>query len=116
MKTKEILKHHGIPTADYEIFYRNQIDPAKINMGLPVVVKPTNQGSSFGVSIVEKENQWSKALDNAFKYSEEIIVENFIAGKLLAVGMNGENPMLSVDNINWIRQQLTKVSANQGSF
>jgi len=93
LKTKEILMHHGIPTADYEVFYRNQSSPIKRNLNLPVVVKPTNQGSSFGVSIVDKEDQWEQALENAFNYSDEIIVEKFIEGKLLAIGMNGENPM-----------------------
>ena len=93
LKTKEVLKFHGIPTADYEIFYRNQNQDIKRNLNLPVVVKPTNQGSSFGVSIVEKENQWIQALENAFNYSNEIIVEKFITGKLLAIGMNGEQPM-----------------------
>ena len=62
-------------------------------MGLPVVVKPTNQGSSFGVSIVLEENQWEPALENAFQYSKEIIIEKFIKGKLLAIGMNSEKPM-----------------------
>ena len=93
LKTKEILKLYDIPTANYEVFYQNQSELIKRKMDLPVVVKPTNQGSSFGVSIVEKEDEWSKALENAFSYSEEIIVENFIAGKLLAVGMHCENPM-----------------------
>ena len=93
LKTKEILKLYDIPTANYEVFYQNQSELIKRKMDLPVVVKPTNQGSSFGVSIVEKEDEWDKALENAFSYSEEIIVENFIAGKLLAVGMHCENPM-----------------------
>ena len=57
LKTKEILKFHGIPTADYEVFYKNQNQPTKRNMDFPVVVKPTNQGSSFGVSIVHTEDQ-----------------------------------------------------------
>lgn len=91
LKTKEIFKQHGIPTADYEVYYQNQTIERK--MDLPVVVKPTNQGSSFGVSIVEKEDQWEPALKHAFSFSEEIIVEKYIEGKLLAVGMNGENPM-----------------------
>ena len=91
LKTKEILKFHGIPTADYEVFYKNQ--PIERSLNLPVVVKPTNQGSSFGVSIVRTEDQWKPALESAFKYSEEIIVEKFIEGKLLAIGMNGETPM-----------------------
>jgi D-alanine-D-alanine ligase len=93
LKTKEILKFHEIPTADYEVFYKNQNQPIKRNLDFPVVVKPTNQGSSFGVSIVHTEDQWEPALKSAFKYSKEIIVENFIEGKLLAIGMNGESPM-----------------------
>lgn len=91
LKTKEILKFHGIPTADYEVFYKNQ--PIKRSLDLPVVVKPTNQGSSFGVSIIHTKDQWKPALESAFEYSEEIIVEKFIGGKLLAIGMNGEMPM-----------------------
>jgi len=91
LKTKEILKFHEIPTADYEVFYKNQ--PIKRSLDLPVVVKPTNQGSSFGVSIVNTEDQWEPALESAFEYSEEIIVEKFIEGRLLAIGMNGEMPM-----------------------
>lgn len=91
LKTKEVLKFHGIPTADYEVFYKNK--SIKRSLDLPVVVKPTNQGSSFGVSIVKTEDQWKPALKSAFKYSEEIIVEKFIEGKLLAIGMNGETPM-----------------------
>ena len=93
LKTKEILKLYDIPTANYEVFHQNQNEHIKRKMDLPVVVKPTNQGSSFGVSIVKKEDEWSKALENAFSYSEEIIVESFIDGKLLAVGMYGEKPM-----------------------
>ena len=93
LKTKEILKFHEIPTADYEVFYISQKKAIQRSLELPVVVKPTNQGSSFGVSIVHKENQWEPALENAFQYSKEIIIEKFIKGKLLAIGMNGEKPM-----------------------
>jgi D-alanine-D-alanine ligase len=91
LKSKEILKFHGIPTANYQVFYKNQ----KICRGLnlPVVVKPINQGSSLGVTIVRDEVQWEPALENAFSYSDEVIVEEFINGKLLAIGMNGTKPM-----------------------
>ena len=93
LKTKEILKSHEIPTADHEVFYRSQKETIQRSLELPVVVKPNNQGSSFGVSIVLKENQWKPALENAFQYSKEIIIEKFIKGKLLAIGMNNEEPM-----------------------
>ena len=63
------------------------------NLDLPVVVKPINQGSSLGVTIVREKEQWESALENAFTYSHEVIVEEFIEGKLLAIGMNGVKPM-----------------------
>ena len=91
LKSKEILKFHGIPTADHEVFYKETKVSRK--MDLPVVVKPTNQGSSLGVTIVKDENQWEPALQTAFGYSEEVIVEKFIDGKLLAIGMNEMSPM-----------------------
>ena len=56
-------------------------------------MKPSNQGSSIGVSIVREEKEWTIALELAFSYAEEILVEKFIEGKLLAIGMNGEQPM-----------------------
>lgn len=91
LKSKEILKFHGIPTADYEVLYKNK--GISRTLDLPVVVKPTNQGSSLGVTIVKDENQWEPALETAFAYSEEVIVEKFIDGKLLAIGMNEMTPM-----------------------
>ena len=91
LKSKEILKFHGISTADYEVFYRNQ--NASRSLSLPVVVKPTNQGSSIGVTIVKDDSQWDAALKTAFSYSDEVIVEKFIEGKLLAIGMNELTPM-----------------------
>ena len=91
LKSKEILKFHGIPTPDYEVFYKYQ--EISRTLHLPVVVKPTNQGSSLGVTIVKDESQWKPALETAFSYSEEVMVEKFIDGKLLAIGMNEMTPM-----------------------
>ena len=61
--------------------------------GLLEYAKPSNQGSSIGVSIVREQKEWKEALKLAFNYAEEILVEKFIEGKLLAIGMNGKNPM-----------------------
>ncbi len=91
LKSKEILKFHGIPTPDYEVFYKYH--EISRTLDLPVVVKPTNQGSSLGVTIVKDESKWKPALETAFAYSEEVMVEKFIDGKLLAIGMNEMTPM-----------------------
>lgn len=93
LKSKEILKFHKIPTAEYEVFYKNPNEKICRTLGLPVVVKPTNQGSSLGISIVKNESEWEPALETAFTYSDEVIVEKFIEGKLLAIGMKEMEPM-----------------------
>ena len=93
VKSKEIFKLNNIPTADYQVLYRGRKNKTEPTFSFPVVVKPSNQGSSIGVSIVREQKEWKEALKLAFNYAEEILVEKFIEGKLLAIGMNGKNPM-----------------------
>jgi D-alanine-D-alanine ligase len=95
--SKEIFMERGIPTAPYQVITVEDRDQVKRTLDLPVVVKPADQGSSIGVSIVRTESQWKTALDQAFEVSEEILIEQFIEGKLLAVGMNGPLPMPVVE-------------------
>ncbi len=95
--SKEIFMERGIPTALYQVIHaedRNRVMP---QLDFPVVVKPSDQGSSIGVSIVRSESKWETALDLAFDVSEEVLIEKYIAGKLLAVGMNGPQPMPIVE-------------------
>jgi len=57
----------------------------------PVVVKPTLQGSTIGITIVKNVSQLDDAIKKAFKYDEEIIIEKFVAGKEITVGvLNGK--------------------------
>jgi D-alanine-D-alanine ligase len=92
VKSKELFKFNNIPTADYQVFYRSQKNIPARTLDLPVVVKPSTQGSSIGISIVKDESEWQTALQLGFKYSEEVLVEKFIDGRLMAIGMNGEQP------------------------
>ena len=93
VKSKEIFKFNNIPSADYQVFNRSQRNNLSRTLDLPVVVKPSTQGSSIGISIVKKESEWPLAMELAFKYSDEVLVEKFILGRLLAIGMNGEQPL-----------------------
>jgi D-alanine-D-alanine ligase len=95
--SKEIFMERSIPTAPYQVITAEDRDRMKRTLDLPVVVKPADQGSSIGVSIVQTESQWETALDEAFEVSEEILIEQFIEGKLLAVGMHGSKPMPIVE-------------------
>lgn len=95
--SKEIFMERGIPTASYQVITLEDRDQVKRTLDLPVVVKPADQGSSIGVSIVRTESEWETALNQAFEVSEEILIEHFVEGKLLAIGMNGPLPMPIVE-------------------
>lgn len=59
--------------------------------GVPVVVKPTDQGSSIGVVIVEEKAQLPQALEEAFRYGDHVLVEEFIKGRELTVAIMGNS-------------------------
>jgi D-alanine-D-alanine ligase len=61
-------------------FFSRQIE-------LPVVVKPANHGSSIGLSLIENEQQLPNAIELAFKFDEHIIIQEYISGRELTVGI-----------------------------
>lgn len=103
--TKRILRDAGISTPACLIVNKKESgikEKIMQRFSLPVVIKPASQGSSIGVEIVKEENQLDEALANAFKYSRDILVEEFIGGKELTVSMmqkDGEVVALPVIHI-----------------
>lgn len=59
----------------------------------PLVVKPSSHGSSIGLSIVEDELNLSEAIEGAYRYDDVIIIEEYIRGKELTVGILDEEPL-----------------------
>lgn len=103
--TKRVLRDAGISTPACLIVNKKESgikEKIMQRFSLPVVIKPASQGSSIGVEIVKEENQLDEALANAFKYSRDILVEEFIGGKELTVSMmqkDGEVVALPVIHI-----------------
>ncbi len=81
--TKEAFTAHGIPTPAYRVLQRGD-EPA---FPLPAVVKPVRQGSSFGVHLVRESSQMAAALEDAFRYDGEVLIEAYIPGRELTVGV-----------------------------
>ena len=94
---KQIFERLKIPTAKYQVLNEEDRDEKKREIPLPLVVKPSNQGSSIGVTIVRKEEDYGNALDLAFEYSPEVLVEEYIDGRLIAIGMNQDRPLPIVE-------------------
>ena len=86
--SKEIFKKHNIPTPDYAVLKKDQDYKAAVKgFSFPFVVKPSNEGSSIGISLVEKSNDIKKAIDDAFSYDNIILVEEYIEGIDITVGI-----------------------------
>ncbi|MFV0573446.1 MAG: D-alanine--D-alanine ligase [Xanthomarina gelatinilytica] len=100
-----VLKPYGIKTA--ESFYVNlgdEIDPKAIvkKVGLPCFVKANKAGSSFGITKVYKLEDMHRAIDVAFKEDDEIIIEAFLDGTEVSVGVityKGEVVVLPITEI-----------------
>lgn len=92
--TKKMFAFANVATPKFEVYRiadKDETLAGKIEkkFGLPVVIKAANQGSSIGVEIVEKAEDISPAVENSFKYGDEILVEEFISGRELTVAVYG---------------------------
>ena len=88
--TLSVVKEYGIQTANsYYMHQRDEINTVKIiqKVGLPCFVKPNRSGSSFGISKVYKEENLEDAILKACKEDEEILIESFLDGKEVSVGI-----------------------------
>ncbi len=92
--SKKVFSDHGIPTPRYEILGPGQ----RRTLPLPVVVKPVREGSSIGVHIVTEESQWLASYSDALVHGGEVLVEAFIDGAELTVGVVGDEvlPVLEI--------------------
>lgn len=87
--TKQFFVANGIPTpcgitlkkADRALAFE------KTGLTLPCVVKPCSGGSSIGVSIADTKESYEKALEDAFRYEEEVVIEDYIRGREFSVGV-----------------------------
>lgn len=83
--SKMLFRENNIPTPD-SITLRKNEKPYK-SIGFPCVVKPCSGGSSVGTSIVKSETEYDEALKLAFLYEDSVIVEQYIHGRELTVGV-----------------------------
>lgn len=92
--SKQLFVRENIATPDYEL-----LGPGgRRTIPLPVVVKPVRQGSSLGVHRVFDEAEWPSAFEEALGYEGRVLVETFIPGRELTVGMLGDQvlPMIEI--------------------
>ncbi len=76
--TKMFAKEIEVDVLEYQVISKESVEPIKFDF--PVIIKPLRLGSSIGVSVVRDKDELSYALDTAFEFDDEVIVEPFIEG------------------------------------
>ena len=104
--SKKIFEREGIPTPEWFLVDDPDlsdvspiVDRIESSLGFPCVVKPNNQGSTVGLTVVEKSEDLKKALECAREFSSRILVERYITGRELTVGVLGDTALPVVEII-----------------
>jgi len=84
--SKRLFRAAGVPTADWRMVPVSAEEVAGA-LGWPVVVKPNKQGSTVGLSIVRAPDVLAAAVSLAQRYDDEVMVERFIPGRELTIGV-----------------------------
>lgn len=94
--SKTLMKQAGIPVPRGIMLKKGERPE---NVGFPCVVKPCSGGSSVGTTIVSSADEYSRALELAFRYEDSVIVERFISGRELTVGVMAGKAMPVIEII-----------------
>jgi D-alanine-D-alanine ligase len=95
---KTVFQANGLTIAPYRVLRRGEaLDLGSLGFSLPVVIKPSQEGSSVGVSIVKSEAEIGPALAEAFRYDEEILVEQFVKGREIQVGILDDRALGAIE-------------------
>lgn len=97
IRTKQVWLSVGLPTPRYVRLTRaDDVAPAAQSLGFPVIVKPSNEGSSVGVSRVKTAADLPAAVELARKYVGDLLMEQMIEGEELTVGVLGDDALPSI--------------------
>ncbi|MDD5634190.1 MAG: D-alanine--D-alanine ligase [Candidatus Omnitrophica bacterium] len=90
IESKKIFMKNGLLIPEYCVV-RTEEDLAKTTVALPCVVKPRYEGSSIGLSIVDNRDKLADAVKEALRFGKDVLIEEFISGREITVGILNEN-------------------------
>jgi len=94
IRSKEKFRAHGVRTPEWEVIQPGQTP----GLALPIVVKPPREGSTVGVVIVKNQAELESAIAEAARYDRELLIEKFVPGRELTIGILGDQalPVLEI--------------------
>jgi D-alanine-D-alanine ligase len=84
--SKRLFRNAGVPTADWTMAPAARAK-VEASFGWPMVVKPSKQGSTVGLTVVKEPPAYEEAVELARRYDDEVMIERFIPGRELTVGV-----------------------------
>ncbi len=97
IRTKKVWLTEGLPTPRFvHVRTRADLDRARAELGLPMIVKPAHEGSSVGVTRVFADSDLAAAYELAARYDGELLAEQLIEGDEFTVGILGERALPSI--------------------
>jgi len=92
--SKEKFREHDVVTPEWEVIEVGQ----RPTISVPLVVKPARQGSTVGVVIVKNASELDSAMAEAGKYDQKLLIEKFVSGRELTIGVLGDQalPILEI--------------------
>jgi len=113
-KTKEKFRQHGVPTPEGQLVKGLE----EITLPLPVFIKPNAQGSSVGTHLATSRQELVAALTDALKFDTAVLVERFIKGKELTVGVLGEQvlPIIEIHPLDGFYDYTNKYTKGRTEY
>ncbi|MDY4386555.1 D-alanine--D-alanine ligase [Pectobacterium aroidearum] len=104
LRTKQLWQAVGLPVSPYVALDRRQYSEMAANallatfthLGLPLIVKPSREGSSVGMSKVNTLSELPAALEEAFRHDDDILVEKWLSGPEYTVAILGDEVLPSI--------------------
>ena len=104
VRSKQIFSASNLPTANYAVvnaedFNEQSADKVLSDLGHKVMVKPANEGSSIGMAIANNADELNKALVEAFKYDQQVLVEAWLSGREFTVAVVGDEAFPAIEMV-----------------
>lgn len=95
---KQVFQGSGLLAAPFKVLRPgDSIAALSAEFGLPLVIKPSQEGSSVGITIVKSPDEIPAAVELAFKYDDEVLAERFIKGREIQVGILADDPLGAIE-------------------
>ncbi|MDH5358473.1 MAG: D-alanine--D-alanine ligase [Gammaproteobacteria bacterium] len=92
--SKQIWEQQGLPTAKFQqVSADSDVDEVVKMLGLPLIIKPVNEGSSIGMTKVNSVSSWAQAIEHATRFDDEVIAERWIEGEEYTVSVLGQTTL-----------------------